>query len=271
MVQTLTEKAFFTAVANISFDLAVQLDVDKYVNFLLSQATDKDKSDRDCVDHWHPPTKNEIDCFPGCRKLSLDLNKSFYETYAGCPLPINLIIEKECNRISAKGIFRDVDLFPALLNGRLTDKYFEMAEMVGCIDYLIWLNNVITPAAATTANDNTEPSNAAFALAYVYLAKAGKTSVTKTNKHTIAATCIRNNKTISADDLYNKVKIWESETFRTEIDREKRKSDVLKFHITPVRQACELLKNMDNNALNIANSELKNLEQKFEKSFGKIS
>lgn len=101
----------------------INLNTEKYVNWILSYAPTKDKEN-----------------FPYWVELSLKQEKSFFEIYDTSPLPIEIIQGEETERIAKQIDKLYWEVFDCLVTNYLTKQYYELATLIGKIDYLKWLN-----------------------------------------------------------------------------------------------------------------------------------
>jgi len=128
----------------------LQFDVDKYVNWLLTTSPAD----------WQGLTKEERENFPYWRQMAYKEQIDFRNSmYVGSPLPLKLIQERETERIGNRlNKFYAFEL-EKLANGWVTDNYYEMACLVGLIDYL---KHLYSPTSANTETSEEVVDNTAW-------------------------------------------------------------------------------------------------------------
>lgn len=190
----------------ITIELIEQLDVNNYVNWLLNHKQTKRPvlkeralrlmegkpktiaNYKSAINNtinrisWKEPTDQEKLFFPIWRKSEFDLCLQSYEDeIASSPLPKKMIANKEGEK--TLDFIRTMPIIPKLLfkliNGQVTDNYYELAILTGHLDYLQFLHKV--------KSDNSDTNNKTievkpvqkfekidYAMYYYYLIKAGE-------------------------------------------------------------------------------------------------
>lgn len=153
-------------IETIDFEVLLQLDTDKYADWALSKKAmtrdEKKKIAEQLMEskektfenyryafnevfyktkHWKEPTAHEKDNFPIWRKNTFERHVDFFNhTCQGNPLPIELIVDNENKRI-----VQSLDKFYSgpllnLYNSWLPYSFYELAGLLGTIDFLKYLN-----------------------------------------------------------------------------------------------------------------------------------
>lgn len=157
-------------IETIDFEILLQLDTEKYAEWALSkkattrsekkelvkrlmEAKEKTfKNYRNAVNevfyktkYWKQPTPHEKDSFPVWRKMAFERHCNFFRhTCEGNALPKELIVENE-----NKDVIQSLEKFHNksllnLYNGWLPDNFYELAELLGTIDFLKHINSPAT-------------------------------------------------------------------------------------------------------------------------------
>jgi hypothetical protein len=169
-----------TSTVDFNLDLVLKSDFDKYVDkilnrkarsdeekqvdfnnmleFFLDQGKDKETAEKLAHEevyikttYWRPPSEKEPayrelegnpkEHFPLWRKSALSEEIQFKErTYSNSVLPPEKIIELETERVCEKINNSYYALLLDIMVGRLTEEYYEVAKLIGKIDYLKSLN-----------------------------------------------------------------------------------------------------------------------------------
>lgn len=152
--------------SDIDIEVVIQMDLDKYVNWLLTNqgvSEDEKKASFDALrtflmerdeddsaahriahedvyiktKYWIPPSDEVRGNFPLWREHSLKDEQNYFSSrYEHSPLPQSAILEKEKTRIGTRiNNLYTIEL-QKLTEGWVTEKYYEMASLIGMIDYL---------------------------------------------------------------------------------------------------------------------------------------
>src|SRR6185437_1030182 len=173
--------------SGIHIEVLLRADIEKYVGWLLGH---KSTTTFRAANIKEPGLESFPDTpminFEHWRRESLKEETDFLNwKYKNSILPKDALrdleIERICNKVNVEYSLE----IECLIESLLTDRFYEMANLIGKLDYLKSLSfeNPLDVKSSSSGDKNV-PSHA---IKHVYLTKAGGQPVTKTNKDILAA------------------------------------------------------------------------------------